>query len=200
MIKKLLLLLILLSSSNIVVQACDETIIIDSVTYQIDSIWCGKKIDTSLIAKFEDLSRIPDSLCYKESKIYIRTDARDAFVKMALEAQKDSVFFTAKSGFRSPSYQKQMIRRRLKENKKFADIIRFAAPPGYSTHSIGNALDIATNTHPFEKSKAYAWLIKHAYKYGFIETYPKGNLTLKTWEPWHWEFVGKKSALLIHKK
>ena len=200
MIKKLLIVLIIVLSTGIISEACDETIMIDSVTYQIDSIWCGKQIDTNLIAKFEDLSRIPDSFCYKESKIYVRTATRDAFLKMAKAAKADSVFFTAKSGFRSPSYQKQMIRKRLQEGKKFAHIIRFAAPPGYSTHSIGNALDIATGTYPFEKSKAYSWLKKHAHEYGFIETYPKGNKTLKTWEPWHWEFVGKESALAKHKK
>ena len=193
--KQTILFLVLLVVFTSAVIACDETVTIDSVEYQIDDIWCGKLIDTTLIAKYEDLSRLPDSLSYKEYKIYIRHDAAKAFVLMAQAALKDSVFFTAKSGFRSPSYQKQMIRRRLKEGKSFAEIIRYAAPPGYSGHSTGYALDIATPTYPFKKSIAYKWLLEHAAEYGFIETYPKGNSTLKTWEPWHWEYVGDAISL-----
>ena len=188
--------LLIVSSTSI---ACDETIMIDSVEYQIDDVWCGKLIDTNLVAHYEDLARLPDSLCYMDYKIYIRTDAAKAFVKMAQAAMADSIFFTAKSGFRSPSYQKQMIRRRLKEGKSFAEIIRSAAPPGYSGHSTGYAVDIATGSYPFSKSKAYTWLSENASKFGFIETYPKGNETLKTWEPWHWEFVSEdvSTSLII---
>ena len=192
--KKYLALLLLFFFSATLSYACDETVMIDSVEYQIDSVWCGKKIDTSLIAKYEDLSRITDTFCYKESKIYIRTKAQEAFVKMAHAAIEDSVFFTAKSGFRSPGYQKQMIRRRLNEGKSFGEIIRYAAPPGYSGHSTGYALDIATDSYPFSKSKAYTWLTENAQKFGFIETYPKGNKTLKTWEPWHWEYIGDSNT------
>ncbi len=188
--KLFLIFLLLQLSLSASMFACDETITIDSVEYTIDDVWCGKLIDTTLIAKYEDLSRIPDSLCHKDYKIYVRSDATNAFVQMAQAAIKDSVFFTAKSGFRSPSYQKQMIRRRLKEGKSFAEIIRYAAPPGYRGHSTGYALDIATATYPFAKSIAYRWLSEHANSFGFIETYPKGNSTLKTWEPWHWEFIG----------
>lgn len=188
--KYFLFFLILLFSLPSAAHACDETVMIDSVEYQIDSVWCGKSIDTTLIPKYEDLSRIPDSLCHKDYKIYVRSDAKDAFVKMAQAALSDSVFFTAKSGFRSPGYQKRVIKRRLQEGKSFAEIIRFVAPPGYSGHSTGYALDIATGTYPFAKSKAYQWLFENAHKFGFIETYPKGNLTLNTWEPWHWEFIG----------
>ncbi len=185
------LILIIIFSFSEHTFACDETVMIDSVEYQIDDVWCGKLIDTTLIAQYEDLARLPDSLCYKEYKIYIRTDAAKAFVAMAQAALVDSIFFTGKSGFRSPSYQKQMIRRRLKEGKEFAEIIRYAAPPGYSGHSIGNSIDIATESYPFSKSKAYQWLTDNASKFGFIETYPKGNETLKTWEPWHWEYIGE---------
>ncbi len=193
--KQFLFFIILLLSLSFATYACDETIMIDSVEYTIDDVWCGKQIDTTLIAKYEDLARIPDSFCFKDYKIYIRTSAKEAFVKMAQAALKDSVFFTAKSGFRSPGYQARMIKRRLKEGKSFAEIIRFVAPPGYSGHSTGYALDVATATYPFAKSKAYKWLLEHAASFGFIETYPKGNATLKTWEPWHWEFIGDADSV-----
>lgn len=183
---------ILLISSSLYAE-CNETVRIDSVDYKIDDVWCGLKIDTTLIPTYEDLGRIPDTFCYNDFRIYVRKDAKEAFVKMAKAAMKDSVYFRAKSGFRSPSYQKRMIKNRMKEGKSFAEIIRYVAPPGYSEHSTGNALDLVTVTAPFAKSKAYQWLLKNAGKFGYIERYPKGNKTLKTWEPWHWTYVGKDS-------
>ena len=198
---KLFYLLIILISYTTVspISACDETIKIDTVTYPVDSFWCGQKIDTTLLPNYEDLARISDSFSYKESKIYIRKEAASMFAVMARAALKDSIYFSAKSGYRSPGYQARMIKNRLMEGKTFEEVIRFVAPPGYSTHSVGNAVDIATDTYPFAESKAYQWLKKNARTYGFIEVYPKGNETLKTWEPWHWEFFADSVKLVDQK-
>ena len=186
--KILFIFLFILVSTSVVYAECNETITIDSVKYKISKEWCGQKIDTLLIPKYEDLSLIPGKFCSKDYKIYIRAEAAKAFVEMAKAALKDSVIILAKSGFRSPSYQKQMIRKRLKEGQKFEAIIKYVAPPGYSDHSLGLALDLSTTTYPFFESKAYKWLKKHAAKYKFYEQYPKDNKTLKTWEPWHWKY------------
>ena len=52
-------------------------------------------------------------------------------------------------------------------------------------------------TTTFEKTKSYDWLVKNAYKYGFIISYPKQN-TFYQFEPWHWRFVGVELARKIH--
>ena len=188
MIKPIIALLFIVVFASVSFAECDETITIDSVKYKISDVWCGKMIDTTQIPTYEELSRIPDKFCSKDYKIYVRKDAAKSFVKMAEAALKDSVVILAKSGFRSSSYQKQMIRKRLKEGMSFEEIITFVAPPGYSDHSLGLALDLSTTTYPFVESKAYKWLLKHAAKYKFYEQYPKGNDEIKTWEPWHWKF------------
>ena len=47
------------------------------------------------------------------------------------------------------------------------------------------------------KTPEYQWLVKNAYQYGFILSYPAGNSYYK-YEPWHWRFVGEKLAKDFH--
>ena len=49
-----------------------------------------------------------------------------------------------------------------------------AAPPGYSNHQSGKALDLNTSA-----KGVYTWLSKHGATYGFRRTVPS--------EKWHWE-------------
>ena len=46
------------------------------------------------------------------------------------------------------------------------------------------------------------WLIKNAYKYGFILRYPLGkeNITGYNYEPWHYRFVGIDLAQELYEK
>ncbi len=75
---------------------------------------------------------------------------------------------------------------------------KFSADQGYSEHQIGTTVDFATVAVPganakFEPTPEYAWLLKNAYKYGFVLSYPKNNAYYK-FEPWHWRFVGTDLA------
>src|SRR5207249_3291144 len=70
----------------------------------------------------------------------------------------------------------------------------FSADQGYSEHQLGTTVDFTNPTvgpalTGFEKSRAYTWLTAHAWEYGFILSYPKGN-THFVFEPWHWRYVG----------
>jgi D-alanyl-D-alanine carboxypeptidase len=65
-------------------------------------------------------------------------------------------------------------------------VLSYVAPPGYSQHHTGNAVDLAVDRGTFAKTKAYQWLQKNAKKFGFTETYPKENKQRLPWEPWHW--------------
>ena len=181
----LLLLFLLIFTTH--TYACDETIKLGDSTYTIIDEWCGLQIDTTLIPVYDDLGRISYDYTFDSSKIYIRKDARDAYEKMAEAAKKDTIDLIAQSGFRSRGYQARVIKRRMTEGKTFAQIIKFVAPPGYSTHEIGNAVDLKAFTTTFAESKAYAWLKENAHNFGFSETYPKDNNRL-AWEPWHWEY------------
>ena len=79
---------------------------------------------------------------------------------------------------------------------------QFSADQGYSEHQLGTTVDFSTlvlaaGVNGFEKTAAYDWLNKNAYRYGFIISYPKTN-TYYQFEPWHWRFVGIALATRLH--
>ena len=95
------------------------------------------------------------------------------------------------SGFRSFSYQADLIRNKLANGQNIEEILEASAPPGFSQHHTGEAIDIATPgsrplTEDFENSAAYQWLAENAGNYGFSMTYPRGNSHGFIYEPWHW--------------
>ena len=78
----------------------------------------------------------------------------------------------------------------------------FSADQGYSEHQLGTAVDFTTpsigaDIFGFDKTSGYPWLIQHAYQYGFILSYPKGNGHF-VFEPWHWRYVGLELAKKLH--
>jgi D-alanyl-D-alanine carboxypeptidase len=181
---------ILLFSFSAIASDCEETVVIDSVEYSVSKWWCGQKIDSTQIPVYEDFGLISKQFCFEETKIYIRKEAQIAFEKMAHTALEDSIELIVKSGYRSVGYQKQLIRKRMEKGESFQYIITYVAPPGYSEHHTGLAVDLVSPEEKYSKSKAYSWLKENASKFGFKESYPKGNTTLKTWEPWHWFYMG----------
>lgn len=72
--------------------------------------------------------------------------------------------------------------------------------PGTSEHQLGLAVDIDVDRRFMRSTdRAYQCFDQHAWRYGFILTYPKGNTYLTaedTYEPWHWRYVGRQTALL----
>lgn len=81
------------------------------------------------------------------------------------------------------------------------------ARPGTSEHQIGLAVDIVDKNHQMldssqEQTPVQQWLIENSWKYGFILRYPNGTseLTGIIYEPWHYRYVGKKTAKKIHKQ
>ena len=75
---------------------------------------------------------------------------------------------------------------------------------GTNEHQTGQAFDFFTEgskyNEKFEKSAEYQWLSKNAYKYGFIERYPKEkeDKTGHKAEAWHFRFVGVENAKNIY--
>jgi LAS superfamily LD-carboxypeptidase LdcB len=64
------------------------------------------------------------------------------------------------------------------------------APPGYSEHSTGLAIDINTVNPNFASTRAYRWLKQHAKEFGFTLSYPENSTRGTFFEPWHWRFDG----------
>lgn len=111
--------------------------------------------------------------------------------EMQAAARDAGIALLIVSGFRSFAYQAQLIRKKIEAGQELADILRVNAAPGFSEHHTGRAIDIATPgsrplTEEFEASEAYAWLEKHAARYGFRMSYPRDNPAGFVYEPWHW--------------
>ena len=153
--------------------------------------------DTTYIPK--NLRELNDESSTKS--ICLIKEARDAFEKMVLGAQKDGYTIKASSGFRSYEYQKNILDNAIKSGKKDASIS--IAKPGNSEHQLGTAIDItgksinySSANESFLNSVESAWLEKNSYKYGFIMSYPesKENITGYKFEPWHYRYVGIEKA------
>lgn len=125
-------------------------------------------------------------------------EAIDNYKIMYDVALKEGIELIIYSAYRS--YEKQ---EHLYYNVNFENDL-YSAKPGHSEHHTGLAFDISTYTHglteSFALSKEYNWLKKNAYKYGFIERYPKDktDITLYAYEPWHFRYVGKNASAYMY--
>ena len=78
---------------------------------------------------------------------------------------------------------------------------KISAPPGYSEHHTGFAIDLTDGNFPkkdltidFENTNAYKWLTRHAQDFGFELSFPPNNLQGLSYEPWHWRYIGSPEA------
>ena len=108
-------------------------------------------------------------------------------------AQADRVTITIVSAFRSVERQAEIVRAKLARGLSIEEILSVSAPPGYSEHHSGRAVDVTTGgVRPleleFERTDAFAWLSRHAGRFGFFLSYPRQNRYGYLYEPWHWCF------------
>ena len=117
--------------------------------------------------------------------------AADAWWRMKQAAAGDGVTLICISAFRSVDRQRRLIERAVQAGETRAAVLHRLAPPGYSEHHSGRALDIGTPGCPpaeaaFGNTEAYSWLTNHAAAFGFRMSYPEGNTSGFMPEPWHW--------------
>jgi D-alanyl-D-alanine carboxypeptidase len=110
-------------------------------------------------------------------------------LKNAAKKQGHNLFIV--SAFRSVSRQAEIIRDKHLAGIGNDEIFAVSAPPGFSEHHTGRAIDISTPGYPvleeeFEQSEAFHWLLKNAQDFGFFMSYPRGNKLGYLYEPWHW--------------
>ena len=117
--------------------------------------------------------------------------AADAWKKMKAAAHEDGVEMQIVSAFRSFEQQVDIIRRKIEAGHTIDEILSVSAPPGYSEHHTGCAVDVGTSgcdslEEVFEQSQAFAWLTENAAPYGFFISFPRDNAYGYRHEPWHW--------------
>ena len=106
-------------------------------------------------------------------------------------ARKAGVELTIRSAYRS--YAQQVATFESLERAYGTDYaLASAARPGHSEHQLGTAIDI---------DGADTWLAGHAWRYGFVVSYPpewSPSLTCYKPEPWHLRFIGREAAADVH--
>jgi len=145
-----------------------------------------------------------EKLVLIEPNIEVHMDMRDSLLKMRAEAKKDGIYLVFLSGYRSINLQNDIFYS-LKSirNQEAAERARVSAPPGYSEHSTGFAIDIGDATQrvtdfetDFENTDAFIWLKKNAAKFHFKLSFNKDNKYID-YEPWHWRYEGSIEALKV---
>ena len=117
------------------------------------------------------------------------------------------------SGYRSYDYQATIFEQYV-QNEMASDptrtredaealVLTYATRPGTSEHQTGLAVDMDTLgsfTVEFAWTTEYYWLQENAWKFGFILRFPqdKEDVTTITFEPWHYRYVGRYHAKIIH--
>ena len=122
-----------------------------------------------------------------------------AMRKMIDAASKDGYTLKVISGYRTQSQQSSLFNGYVKSDS-LKNALLYSAKPGYSEHQTGYAADLNTVQDSFAKTKEYTWLKTNAFKYGFIERYPKDKMFITgyKYEPWHYRYVGVDIATKIY--
>ena len=105
----------------------------------------------------------------------VERDTANAFVNLRRAAARDGVSIHIVSGFRTYDEQHYLYYTCYRACR--CNHCNLAAPPGYSNHNSGYALDLNT-----EGPGVLGWLNRNASRFGFRRTVPS--------EDWHWEYEG----------
>ncbi len=138
-----------------------------------------------------------------DGRIKLHQSAATRFRQMQSAAKSVGVNLVLLSGFRDVESQNHLFfkvkEQRVQATAKRAEV---SAPPGYSEHHTGYAIDFGDAGFPathletsFEETPVFKWLVKNAPKYSFELSFPRDNPQGISYEPWHWRFVGDRTSL-----
>ena len=151
---------------------------------------------------YKEISK--EKLVFIEPNIEVHIDMKKSLLKMRDDAKKNGINLVFLSGYRSISLQKDIFYSlKSMRNQIAAERAKVSAPPGYSEHSTGFAIDIGDAYKretdfevEFENTDAFSWLKENAAKYHFKLSFNKNNKNVD-YEPWHWRYEGSIEALKV---
>lgn len=137
--------------------------------------------------------------------LQLRSDAADALVAMQRAAAAEGIDLVVISAFRSIALQRHLFFDvGAARNQSAQDRAQVSAPPGFSEHSTGYAVDLGDGRAPstnlsvgFETTPAFAWLQRNASRFHYQLSFPRGNRQGVSYEPWHWRYEGSTDALKV---
>lgn len=137
----------------------------------------------------------------------LHSEAALALMKLIYAARDEGVWIIPVSGFRTITDQEKLFQAQVRKTGSDAAAAKISAPPGYSEHHTGYAIDLADGHYPnqditsaFQQTGAFRWLTQHASEFGFEMSFPPNNFQGVSYEPWHWRFVGSSQASMIFAK
>lgn len=131
----------------------------------------------------------------------VHPDMRADFEALLMSARSDPSVgrdLIALSCYRSRQHQAGIFCRNGR--RTLAEQALQIAPPGYSEHSTGYAIDFGSRRGGcnliacFAGTKVGRWLAANAPNFGFELSFPKGNTQGVAFEPWHWRWVGHDNS------
>lgn len=132
----------------------------------------------------------------------LHPDAAAALLKMVAAARADGVWLVPASGFRTMAQQRSLFTAQVASKGTPESAALVSAPPGYSEHHTGYAVDLADGSvvqdydisASFAETSAYQWLVVNAAAFGFELSFPENNKQGISFEPWHWRYIGTPEA------
>ena len=129
----------------------------------------------------------------------LQPEAAEAWVALRDAAEADGVELVLDSAHRGYDYQGAVFLRPMRipfDLDEFAERMRMSAPPGYSKHHTGYAIDVSQpGWDDFGTSPAFRWLSRNRYanalEHGWVPSYPPdGGRQGPVPEPWEYVWVG----------
>jgi D-alanyl-D-alanine carboxypeptidase len=152
---------------------------------------------------------VPDGLALLPSELvmpgggslYLTEEATEALEEMLDAASSAGHEIAVRSAYRS--YREQVF-----TYEYWVDVLgeteanRRSAPPGHSEHQLGVVVDLASASVGWELIPEFGttpegeWLKQHAWRFGFVESYPEDAeaITGYVYEPWHLRYIGQTHA------
>lgn len=160
--------------------------------------------DGRLLGHFPYPEAKPSELLSVAPGLQLRADAAKSFLAMQQAAAADGVALRLLSAYRSIETQRELFFEvKAERNQTSLDRAKVSAPPGFSEHSTGYAVDVGDLREPqtnlsssFIKTSAYRWLLENAARFHFTLSFPRDNPQGVSFEPWHWRFEGSTDSLL----
>jgi zinc D-Ala-D-Ala carboxypeptidase len=156
-----------------------------------------------------DFTEVPAHIASR-SGMYLRKEVMEAFLRMHAAADSAGIRLVVVSATRNFDHQKSIWERKWNlakyrgrsEAEKARDILRYSSMPGTSRHHWGTDLDMNSLSPEYfrhgEGKVLYEWLVQHAGRFGFCQTYTdkSDGRTGYEEEPWHWSYHPLSSVYL----
>lgn len=153
---------------------------------------CGARLERCGVRRFIEAQRLEVVQADADGRQHRLTpETAAAWRRLRGAADNDGVVVFVVSAFRGIERQMKIIRRKLDAGQSLEAVLALNAPPGYSEHHSGRAVDVGTAAEPlletsFADTPAFAWLQTRAGEFGFTLSYPENNDSGYRYEPWHW--------------